>query len=214
MTKMTVRIGREIRCLTIFGMLCLAGNVHAAQFYSLKVSHDGGRYQVSADVHLAASLPQVYKVLTDYNHLTRITGAILQSRLLKQLDAHTYLVFIESRACVLFFCHSIQETQQVMELTPQDIVADVIPQQSNVKMGSSSWHLDPEGDGTRMHWEMTIIPNFWIPPLIGPALVEGEMRAQGEYTAEGVEKLARERVPPPLSGGADKHAQQTQTQKH
>ncbi|MGH8281731.1 MAG: hypothetical protein ACRERZ_06020, partial [Gammaproteobacteria bacterium] len=87
----------------------------------------------------------------------------------------------------------------VVELTPQDIVAQVIPQKSNVTSGSSSWHLEPEGDGTRMHWEMTITPDFWIPPLIGPAFVEDEMRTQGQYTAEGVEKLARERAHlPPL----------------
>ncbi|MGH8415239.1 MAG: SRPBCC family protein [Gammaproteobacteria bacterium] len=191
--------------------LVFGGNAQAAQFYSLRVSHDGGQYQVSADVHLAAPPRQVYKVLTDYNHLTRISGAILQSRLLEQVDAHTYIVYIESRACVMFFCQNIQETQQVVELTSQDIVAQVIPQKSNVTSGSSSWHLEPEGDGTRMHWEMTITPDFWIPPLIGPAFVEDEMRTQGQYTAEGVEKLARERAHlPPLKAPVT-HAPPAQT---
>ncbi len=187
------------------------GSAQAAHFYSLNVSHDGNQYTVSADVHLDAPLPQVYKVLTDYNHLTRINRAILHSRVLKQIDAHTHIVFIESRVCVLFFCNNIQETQQVVELTPQDIVAQVIPQKSNVKMGSSSWHLDPEDGGTRMHWQMTIAPDFWIPPLIGPALVEGEMRAQGQYTAEGVEKLARERAHLPPMKAAVTHATPAQT---
>ncbi|MGH8398798.1 MAG: SRPBCC family protein [Gammaproteobacteria bacterium] len=186
-------------------------SAQAARFYSLRVSHDGGQYQVSADVHLAAPMRQVYKVLTDYNHLTRISGAILQSHVLKQVDPHTYIVFIESRACVIFFCHNIQETQRVVELTPQDIVAQVIPQKSNVAAGSSSWHLEPEGDGTRMHWEITITPGFWVPPLIGPIFVEGEMRAQGQHAAEGVEKLARERANlPPLKAQVT-HAPSAQT---
>ncbi|MGA9852101.1 MAG: SRPBCC family protein [Gammaproteobacteria bacterium] len=197
--------------LTILIALWFGGSAGAAQFYSLKVSHDGDQYHVSADVHLDAPPLQVYKVLTDYNHLTRISGAIRQSRMLKRIDAHTYIVFIESRACVLFFCHNIRETQQVKELTPYDIVSEVIHDQSNVKMGSSSWHLEPENSGTRMHWEMTVAPDFWIPPLIGPALVEGEMRAEGEYTAEGVEKLARERVHPPSLKAPASHAPPTQT---
>ncbi len=187
------------RYVTILAGLWLAGNAQAAQFYSLRVSHDAGRYQVSADVYLAAPLPAVYQVLTDYNHLTRITGAIRQSRVVRHVDAHTVIVFVETRACVLFFCHSIRQTQRVTELPPRYIIAKTIAAESNVKSGRASWHLDQDGNGTRMHWQMTLTPDFWVPPLIGPALVEGELRAQGKYTAEGVEKLARERAYlPPL----------------
>lgn len=185
--------------LTILAALWFGGSVQAAQFYTLKVSHVGDTYQVHADVHLAAPLPQVYKVLTDYNHLTRISGAVRQSRVLKQVDAHTYLVYVESRACVLFFCHSIKETQQVVELTPRDVVAEALPQGSNVRLGVASWHLEPEGEGTRMHWQMSIAPDFWIPPFIGPVSMENQLLAEGKFTAEGVEKLARERAHlPPL----------------
>ncbi|MGH8363351.1 MAG: hypothetical protein ACRESQ_08370, partial [Gammaproteobacteria bacterium] len=41
----------------------------AATFNSLEVSRDGDIYRLSADVYLDAPLPQVYRVLTDYNHL-------------------------------------------------------------------------------------------------------------------------------------------------
>ena len=179
--------------MILFPVACVTGIVQAAQFHSLEVTHHGARYQLSADVYLAAPLPQVYQVITDYNHLTRISSAIRQSHMLKQIDTHTYLVFVESRACVVFFCRNIKETQQVVELAPQEVQAEAIPEESNVKMASSSWHLDAEGSGTRMRWEMTLDPDFWIPPLIGPLFVKSEMRAQGEYMAQGVEKLARER---------------------
>lgn len=185
--------------LIAFTMLWLVCNARAAQFYSLKVSRDGDRYEVRADVFLDAPLPQVYGVLTDYNHLTRISSAIRRSHVVKRIDAQTYIVFIESRACVLFFCHNIREMQRVIELTPRRIIASAIPQESNVKMASDSWHLKNDSNGTRMRWKMTLVPNFWIPPVIGPVFVEGEMRAEGQYTAEGVEKLARERAHlPPL----------------
>ncbi len=191
--------------VTVLAGLWLAGNVQAAQFYSLRVSHDAGRYEVSADVYLAAPLPAVYQVLTDYNHLTRITGAIRRSRVVRRVGAHTVIVFVETRACALFFCHSIRQTQQVTEFPPRDIIAKTLAAKSNVKSGSSSWHLYQDGDGTRMHWQMTLAPDFWVPPLIGPALVEGELRAQGEYTAEGVEKLARERAHLPPLRTAGRH---------
>jgi len=186
--------------LMLLAGAALTGNVRAAHFYSFAVTHNGERYQVSADVYLDAPLPQVYQVLTDYDHLTRIGGVIRESRILKQIDAHTYLVYVESRGCVLFFCQTIRQTQQVTELTPRDVVAEAIPEESDVKMSSSSWHLDPQGRGTRMHWEVSMQPDFWIPPLIGPPMVEQALLSQGRSMAEGLEKLARERAHlPPLN---------------
>jgi hypothetical protein len=188
----------------------LCASAYAAQFHSLKVSRDGDTYHLSADVYLDAPPPQVYRVLTDYNHLTRISGAIRRSRLLHRSDTHTALVYVESRACVLFFCHTIKETQKVVETPPGDLTAEAIPAQSNVQRAESTWHLQAEGAGTRMQWNLTIVPEFWIPPLIGPALVEGELRDEAQYSAGGIEKLARQWAHlPPLS--ATSHAPSAQT---
>jgi Polyketide cyclase / dehydrase and lipid transport len=193
--------------LILLAGAALTGKVRAAEFYAFTVTHNEDRYQVSADVFLAAPLPQVYAVLTDYDHLTRIGGVIRESRILKQVDAHTYIVFVESHGCVLFFCQTIRQTQQVTQLTPQDVVADAIPDKSDVKMSSSSWHLDPQDHGTRMRWEITMQPNFWIPPLIGPPMVEHALRLEGRSMAEGLEKLARERAHlPPLNSGTSHDA--------
>jgi hypothetical protein len=192
--------------LLLFGVAWLNCNAWAARFHSFKVSDNRGVYHASVDVYLSAPLPQIYQVLTDYNHLTRISGVIRESRLLKKIDEHTYLVFVESRACVLFFCHSIKETQKVVELTPTEVMSEALPADSNVKMSSSLWRLDREGDITRMHWEITVAPDFWIPPLIGPFFMKSEMQAQGKQMADGVERLARERAHLPPLGAVLKHA--------
>lgn len=180
---------RVVWCLLI---LCLCSSAYAAQFHSLHVSRNGKLYSMSAQVYLDAPVPQVYRVLTDYDHLTRISGVIRKSYLVKRVDAHVAVVYTESRACVLFFCHTIQETQQVTESPPTDLHSEVIPDESNVKQATSTWHLEPDGQGTLMQWSLSVEPEFWIPPLIGPALLEGELRAEGEYSARGIEKLARE----------------------
>lgn len=192
----------------LIASLCVS--VHAAQFHSIKVSRNGDTYHLNADVYLDAPLPQVYRVLTDYNHLTRISGVIQRSRLLNRTDPHTALVYVESRVCVLFFCHAIKETQKIVESPPDDITAEAIPAQSNVKLADSTWHLQAEGTGTRMQWNLTIVPEFWIPPLIGPALVEGELRAEAQYSARGIEKLARQRAHlPPITAAT--HVPPSQT---
>jgi hypothetical protein len=190
--------------LMLLAVAALTGEAQAAQFYVFTVTHVDERYRVSADVFLSAPLPQVYAVLTDFDHLAQIGGAIRESRMLKQIDAHTYMVYVVSRGCVLFFCKTIRQTQRATELTPQDVVAEAIPGEgSDVKMSSSSWHLEQQDGGTRMHWEVSMQPDFWIPPLIGPPMVNHALRSQGRIMAEGLEKLARERAHlPPLDSEA------------
>ncbi|HET7921517.1 MAG TPA: SRPBCC family protein [Gammaproteobacteria bacterium] len=166
--------------------------VRAAEVHSLKVVNHGLRYQFSADISLAAPPASVYKVLTDYNHLTRINGAIRVSRLLSRPDPHTALVYVETRVCIALFCRTLKQTREVTELTSRDIVAQTLPQQSNVRFGTASWHLEPEGEGTRMYWQSTIEPAFWIPLVVGTALMRGALAEQGRASARGIEKLARD----------------------
>jgi carbon monoxide dehydrogenase subunit G len=192
-----------MRSLLALLLLSVTVNAAGAQLHHIEVSNQGDRYHLVADVSIAAPPAQVYKVLTDYNHLTRISGAIMTSRLLQRIDAHTTLVYVETRACVAFFCRTLKQTQQVVELTPQDIVAQSLPDQSNVSMGSASWHLEADGEGTRLRWQNTVEPRFWIPPVIGASMMKQALRTQVVASAKGIEKLAREwaHLPPLKSNG-------------
>ena len=188
--------------MRILGFALCLGMVHAGQaadFYSLNVTRDGDTYSMSADAHLAAPPAAVYAVLTDYEHLTRISSAVLKSRVVQRLDAGATLVYTDSRACVLFFCKHIVELQKYTKVGDQDILAEVVPEQSNLKAGRAAWHLEAEREGTRLHWQMDAVPGFWVPPFIGPTLVQRGMRTEGRRGVAGVEKLARERAHlPPL----------------
>jgi hypothetical protein len=202
--------GSDVAATLWLAIPLLLASAHAAgaQLHDIQVSNQGERYSLSADITIAAPPPQVYKVLTDYNHLTRISGAIVKSRLLKRIDDHTALVYVETRACVMVFCRTLKQTQQVVELDKNDIVAQSLPAESNVTMGAASWHLQADGDGTRMLWRNTVEPTFWIPPLIGTAMMKNALRTQVVASAKGIEKLAREWAHlPPLKAASEKHDQ-------
>jgi hypothetical protein len=191
--------GVMMRSLGLAFCLCVAQPVAAADFYSLTVTRDGDVYGMSADAHLAAPPSAVYAVLTDYEHLTRISNAVLKSHVVQRLDTGAVLVYTDSRVCALFFCRHITELQRYTRPGPEDLVAEVVPEQSNLKMGRTLWHMEAENDGTRLHWEMTAVPGFWVPPFIGAVLVEHGLRTEGRRGIAGVEKLARERAHlPPL----------------
>ncbi|HEX5339711.1 MAG TPA: SRPBCC family protein [Gammaproteobacteria bacterium] len=201
-----------MKWLLVAACMLVAASAQAAQLHDLQVSNEGTRFHVSADVSIAAPPPDVYKVLSDYNHLTRISGAIQTSRLLKQIDAHTALVYVETRVCVALFCRTLRQTREVTQLTSQDIVAQSLPEQSNVRMGSASWHLQAEGEGTRLHWQSTLEPAFWIPPLLGAALMKDALREQSRSSMRGIEKLAREWAHLPPLTTADRKDEAADTQ--
>lgn len=177
----------------------------AADFRSLDVSRDGDSYQVKALIYLAAPPQAVFAVLTDYEHFTRISGSIVESRRVQQLDAADTLVYTDTRFCALFFCRHVKEMQKVTKLPPGDIRSTVLPEKSDdVKSGSAVLHLRPEGEGTLLDWSIRLEPGFWVPPLLGPLLVERSLRSEGRRSAAGVEKLARERAHlPPLENSED-----------
>jgi len=193
----------------ILGFVCagLPAAAGAADFRTLDVSRQDDRYQVQAVVYLAAPPQAVYAVLTDYEHFTRISASIEASRRVKQLDADDALVYTDTRFCALFFCRHVKEMQKVTRVPPFDIVSTVLPEQSdNVKSGSASLHMQAEGEGTLLHWQIELQPGFWVPPLIGPLLVERSLKAEGHRSAAGVEKLARERAHLPPLENTEEHA--------
>lgn len=190
-----------------FALASASGAAAAVDFRALDVSRDADSYQVKALIYLAAPPQAVFAVLTDYEHFTRISGSIMESRRVQQLDAADALVYTDTRFCALFFCRHVKEMQKVTQTPPGDISSVVLPEQSdNVKSGSAVLHLQAEGEGTLLDWQFRLVPGFWIPPLLGPLLVERSLKAEGRRSAAGVEKLARERAHLPPLDDNDDHA--------
>ena len=203
--------------VTILGLILasLSSAVSAADFRALEVSREGESYQVKALIYLAAPPQAVFAVLTDYEHFTRISGSIVESKRVQQLDPMNTLVYTDTRFCALFFCRHVKEMQKVTQAPPGDISSTVLPAQSdNVKSGSAVLHLQAEGEGTLLDWQIRLEPGFWVPPLLGPLLVERSLKSEGRRSAAGVEKLARERAHlPPLENSED-HAKSPDTAQH
>jgi hypothetical protein len=195
------------------GLSCAAA---AADFRSLDVSRDGDSYQVKALIYLAAPPSAVFAVLTDYDHFTRISGNIVESRRVQQLNPADALVYTDTRFCALFFCRHVKEMQKVTQVAPGDIRSEVLPERSdNVKSGSAALHLQAEGEGTLLDWQIRLEPGFWVPPLLGPLLVERSLKSEGRRSAAGVEKLARERAHlPPLENSEDHAKSQDPASSH
>lgn len=168
----------------------------AAEFHSLEVDHTDGMYSMSAEVSIDAPPSEVRHVITDYNHLTWVTGAVLESQLLHRPEPDIAVFYMKLRVCFGPFCENVRQILRMDEQAGRDgsmvLRARALPEYSDVEFSETVWRIEPDGAGTRLYWESRMNPRFWVPPVVGPAMVESSLRNYAQYTARGIEKLARE----------------------
>ncbi len=173
-----------------------AGAALAGQVYTALVTHQSGSYFVEVDALVSAPEPAVRRLLTDYDHLSRVNPAIESSEILLERKLGDYRVRTVTVACVWFYCKRIEQVQDVIESQDGTITAIVIPELSDFQHGYARISLWPEPDGTRVLIRSEVRPDFWIPPLIGPWLIKRKLRSEALETVRNLERVAPR---PPLA---------------
>jgi hypothetical protein len=164
----------------------------AAEVRHLEVHHKGGVYSMSVEAYLNAPISDVYAVLTDYDNFERVADAIIESDIVGNPEPGVYLVHTGLKACVFYFCLEKQKTERIELRSGIEAVAIILPEQSDFRFGTTHWTLSPEGEGTRIRLDVSIEPNFWIPPLIGPPVFKTILQKESTQSTQYVEQLARE----------------------
>lgn len=172
-------------CLSLFPLSSYAGEVITAS-----VEYVDKRYIMEVEALISADVHKVKSLLTDYDNLTNLNDAIRESYTVYSLDDISHRVFVRTEACVSFFCKNITQVQDVEELPGNVIIATVVPKKSDFDYAHARWKISPEGERTRVRFNTDLKPSFWVPPLIGPLLIEKKLRDEVLSTIEGLEKLA------------------------
>ena len=178
-------------------MCWLPLTINAASVIKSVVTHDEetDRYSLVADILVDAAFPAVYNILTDYKNLSQLSELITESTVIQQYNDNHYRIRLISHSCVLFFCSDIVRTQDITH-SPDGIVdAVIVPELSNFKSAHSRWILNAQGDKTLIHYETESVPDFWVPPLIGPYFFKSAMQEAAVDLAEGIERRAHELSP-------------------
>jgi carbon monoxide dehydrogenase subunit G len=188
-----------LKALLILGIALWAGTASAARVDDLFVAYDKGVFTVRGSFLIDAPQPAVRSVLTDFEHLDRLTPAILESHVVGR-DGAAVLVATRSRACAGWFCRELRKVEKV-EVGEGTIVATALPERSNVVMSVTRWRINGAGTGTRVLWESTFDPVFMVPPLVGPALIKRALAREATVHADSIERSARALANAPPRGG-------------
>ena len=149
---------------------------------------------VDVSMRVAASPEQAWSVLTDYDHMAEYVSDLAESHVLRR-DADRLEVEQKSLARFGLIEIRLENVREIVLTPPLEIRSKLI--RGDMKTSSFTTHVVAEGDSTRVINHGSFVPDRWIPPLIGIAVLESETRKQfGELRAEILRRAARGTSPP------------------
>lgn len=149
---------------------------------AVHVTKDGPTINVDVDCPVAAPVAVVWGVLVDYDHMAQFISN-LETSIVRERNGNRLNVYQKGKARrgpVTFTFENVREIQLVPD---REIRSRLIS--GDLKSSEFTTRIVDEGGGLHIINSGRYTPKIWVPPLIGPALLEAETRKQfGEIRAE------------------------------
>ncbi len=184
----------RITTLISFSLLILARPAAGYELRKIEVAHDHGRYSVHMRVTLDAKAADVFAVLSEVKLLPRINPAVRRIHSQPSSAPNSLRVFSEIRLCIAYFCRLIKQVQDMSFEKALDggvVHARVLPELSDLRHGVAIWRVAQCDAKTCLRFDASLEPDFWVPPLIGPWLIQRKLREEARQTSAGLESLTR-----------------------
>ncbi len=148
----------------------------------MRVERHGESVVVDVEAHMPCALGDAWAVFTDYDNMAAFISNLTASKVLARTD-HTLEVMQSGRTQVGFLSFGF-EAVRVVELLPMREIRSILVS-GDFKAYASTTSLTPTSGGTQIRHHGEYVPKKWLPPLIGPAVIEHETRKQYlEFAAE------------------------------
>jgi hypothetical protein len=177
-------------CIVLLALLFATLDLPAGEIQHAKVQHKKGVYILELDVVVASRYEPVLALVTDYEHLNRISEVLIETSLISEANAEIKRRRLVVKTCILVFCFTARMVEDVWE-KENTIITKIIPELSDYKFGKTEWRVERvDAAHSRITLYCELEPSFWIPPLVGPFLVKQKMMAEAKKTIDRIEVLA------------------------
>ncbi len=151
---------------------------------------------VAVDTRALLPVPAriVWEVLTDYNRIAAFVPGLRESRLLSGAGEP---LLLEQKGEISFagFSFDIEVLARVEELPFHSIRFESVA--GNMREMRGEWNVEDLEAGSGLRYRLRVVPGFWVPPVVGPAVIRRNFIDQ-------FDALAREmmrRAAAPVGGG-------------
>lgn len=151
----------------------------------IQVRRQGEAWTVEAQFVVPVPPSVAWEVLTDFDNMTAILTNLSSSRVLSRQGQ---VLQVEQKGLARFGIFSFAfESLREITLTPRRRI-QARGLAGNTRQFESDMVLAPLVGGTRFSYRVTMIPDFWLPSLLGPSLLQHEMAEQFSAMAAEMEK--------------------------
>jgi hypothetical protein len=165
-----------------FLLLLVAASACGAQDIQVQVQRHDDAVIVDVDAHMPGALHDAWAVFTDYEHMASFITNLTASKVLSRKD--DVLEVMQSGRTEVGFMSFGFEAVRAVELVPMREIRSRLVS-GDFKAYVSTTSLAPAPGGTRVRHHGEYVPKSWLPPVIGPAVIERETRKQYlEFAAE------------------------------
>lgn len=170
--------------------LCFFASTAIADSVQVDVAKEAGNRYVF-NMHFIANAPasRVIELITDYANLTQLNPLIKSSQLLSSPSKSIDRVELITEGCMLFFCKKIRRVEDVSVKHDVAITSVIVPALSDFKSGETQWTFTPQNQATLVNFQASMVPDFWLPPFVGPYMLKKQLHKQLRYTANKINTL-------------------------
>ena len=144
----------------------------------IAATRDGEQMTLTATIYAPVTPQVAWAVLTDFDRMAGWVPNLQESRVVSRPGERPLRLAQKGVKHVGLLTFAFESVREV-ELAPIQTMK-VKGVSGNMRKLESTMRLTPQGEGTRIEYHLELIPNYWVPPLIGPALIRRESRLQFE----------------------------------
>ena len=169
-------------CLNVCS-LCYAAEI--------SVTYTDKTYHLHAEFNVKAPPERVMTVLTDFDHISDLNPAIIESETQDSPVGEGVRVRTVVKDCILFFCKRITRVEDVSQEQNKKLEAFIIPMLSDLRSGYAVWQLMQNTTGTTVTYEARMQPKFWIPPIVRSYVLTKKFKKRVKQSIELLQNKAR-----------------------
>ncbi|MGB5679749.1 MAG: SRPBCC family protein [Gammaproteobacteria bacterium] len=154
------------------------------------VTEENGIFQIRVTAIFDAPAEYIREVLTDYTHIYRLSSSIIESEILPSRRTGDTQIRTKVLACASVFCREVERVDAVRTLASGDLQADIVPELSEFRSGQATWRITPMDDRSKLVYEATLEPDFYIPPVVGIPVIGNSLKKEFIATFERLERIA------------------------
>ena len=168
-------------------LLVLLAPAQAAEI-TVSVTRNEGAFQVEASAEFEGTVARTWRVLTDYGRIAEFVPDVRASHVLSR-DGNQAVVEQKGDARVLFFSFPINVRLAVTEYPYERVVSRAVA--GNFREMRSAYTLEAGEGRILLRYTGRMVPDFYVPPLIGTLALRHNVEASFRAMVEEIERRQR-----------------------